>query len=76
VRAYDPATRDVAVLLDDGRRVQVPGAAVDARLRLLRPGQRVRLRREGDAVVALGHPGLPPTGPDARCSPPGSTMAP
>jgi hypothetical protein len=65
----------VTGLLDDGRRVQVPGAAVDPRLRLLRPGQRVRLLLADGAVVALGHPGLPLTGPDAWRSPDGSTMS-
>lgn len=59
VRSYDPATRGTTVLLDDGRRVEVPGEAVSPVLRLLRPGQRVRLRREGGAVVALTHPALP-----------------
>ena len=59
MRAYDPATRATTVLLDDGRRVDVPGEAVSPLLRFLRPGQRVRLRREGGVVVALTHPALP-----------------
>lgn len=41
---YDPQTRAGSVLLDDGTPVPFDGAAFDAGgLRLLRPGQRVRI---------------------------------
>ncbi|WP_256104911.1 hypothetical protein [Streptomyces sp. ODS05-4] len=41
---FDPATRSGSVLLDDGTPVDFPAAAFDAGgLRLLRPGQRVRI---------------------------------
>ena len=48
VSDYDPETRAGRVLLDDG--VEVPFAAealAGTRLRLLRPGQRVRLETTG-----------------------------
>ncbi|MGW1540979.1 hypothetical protein ACWCPM_12210 [Streptomyces sp. NPDC002309] len=45
---YDAATRSGQVLLDDGTPVPFDAAAFDAGgLRLLRPGQRVRLEVEG-----------------------------
>ncbi|MFF6784468.1 hypothetical protein [Streptomyces sp. NPDC012510] len=45
---YDPATRTGQVLLDDGTPVPFDAPAFDAgRLRLLRPGQRVRIETEG-----------------------------
>ncbi|MFC9925183.1 hypothetical protein [Streptomyces sp. NPDC127190] len=45
---YDPETRSGQVLLDDGTPVPFDTAAFDAGgLRLLRPGQRVRLETEG-----------------------------
>jgi cold shock CspA family protein len=41
---FDPATRHGSVLLDDGTPVAFDAAAFDAGdLRLLRPGQRVRI---------------------------------
>ncbi|GHC49620.1 hypothetical protein [Streptomyces cinnamoneus] len=41
---FDPQTRSGSVLLDDGTPVPFDGAAFDAGgLRLLRPGQRVRI---------------------------------
>jgi 2-phospho-L-lactate guanylyltransferase len=47
---YDPATRTGSVLLDDGTPVPFDAAAFDAGgLRLLRPGQRVRIEVEGTA---------------------------
>ncbi|MFJ4483995.1 hypothetical protein ACIP3D_16770 [Streptomyces longwoodensis] len=47
---YDPATRSGQVLLDDGTPVPFDAAAFDAGgLRLLRPGQRVRIETEGPA---------------------------
>ena len=45
---YDPATRSGQVLLDDGTPVPFDAPAFDAGgLRLLRPGQRVRIETEG-----------------------------
>ncbi|MEU6145254.1 hypothetical protein ABZ848_33520 [Streptomyces sp. NPDC047081] len=45
---YDPETRSGQVLLDDGTPVPFDAAAFDAGgLRLLRPGQRVRIETEG-----------------------------
>ncbi|MGV9451413.1 hypothetical protein [Streptomyces sp. NPDC003635] len=45
---YDPETRSGQVLLDDGTPVPFDAAAFDAgALRLLRPGQRVRIETEG-----------------------------
>ncbi|PAZ15881.1 hypothetical protein CLM62_11335 [Streptomyces sp. SA15] len=45
---YDAATRSGSVLLDDGTPVPFDAAAFDAGgLRLLRPGQRVRIEVEG-----------------------------
>jgi cold shock CspA family protein len=46
---YDPATRTGQVLLDDGTPVPFDTPAFDAgELRLLRPGQRVRIETEGE----------------------------
>ncbi|MGW5032440.1 hypothetical protein ACWEQW_14345 [Streptomyces nigra] len=46
---YDPDTRSGGVLLDDGTPVPFDAPAFDAGgLRLLRPGQRVRIETEGD----------------------------
>jgi hypothetical protein len=45
---FDPRTRTGSVLLDDGTPLEFDAAAFDAgRLRLLRAGQRVRIRTEG-----------------------------
>ncbi|MET7381931.1 hypothetical protein ABZT08_24445 [Streptomyces sp. NPDC005526] len=45
---YDPETRSGQVLLDDGTPVPFDAPAFDAGgLRLLRPGQRVRIETEG-----------------------------
>ncbi|MGO4756581.1 hypothetical protein AB4212_49635 [Streptomyces sp. 2MCAF27] len=45
---YDPETRAGSVLLDDGTPLPFDAAAFDAGgLRLLRPGQRVRIEMEG-----------------------------
>ena len=45
---YDAETRSGQVLLDDGTPVPFDGEAFDAGgLRLLRPGQRVRIETEG-----------------------------
>ncbi len=54
-RVFDPASRSGTVLLDDGTEVAFDSAAFDAGgLRLLRVGQRVRMRRDdAGRVVAL-----------------------
>jgi hypothetical protein len=45
---YDPETRSGQVLLDDGTPIPFDTAAFDAGgLRLLRPGQRVRIETQG-----------------------------
>ncbi len=43
VSSFDASTHAGAVLLDDGRRVAFEGDALASGVRLLRPGQRVRL---------------------------------
>jgi hypothetical protein len=49
---FDPGTREGSVLLDDGTPLPFDAAAFDAGgLRLLRPGQRVRVRVEGDGAA-------------------------
>ncbi|MFF8034260.1 MULTISPECIES: hypothetical protein [unclassified Streptomyces] len=46
---YDPVSRSGQVLLDDGTPVSFGAPAFDAGgLRLLRPGQRVRIETEGE----------------------------
>ncbi|MEU7382666.1 MULTISPECIES: hypothetical protein [unclassified Streptomyces] len=46
---YDPESRSGQVLLDDGTPVSFQAPAFDAGgLRLLRPGQRVRIETEGE----------------------------
>lgn len=72
VRSYDPATRSGTVFTGDGDVIGFgPGALAGSGLRLLRPGQRVTLRRDaGGAVTALtlitfplpGPPVAPPAG--------------
>ncbi len=48
---YDPATRCGSVLLDDGTPLPFDAAAFDAGgLRLLRVGQRVRIRTAGEGA--------------------------
>ncbi|MET7599580.1 hypothetical protein ACWERY_21220 [Streptomyces sp. NPDC004082] len=48
---YDPETRSGQVLLDDGTPVPFDAPAFDAgALRLLRPGQRVRVEFEGEGA--------------------------
>ncbi len=52
---YDPGTRCGSVLLDDGTPLPFDAAAFDAGgLRLLRPGQRVRIRTEGEGARRPG----------------------
>ena len=54
VASFDPTTRAGSVVLDDGRLVPYDAAAFDAGgLRLVRPGQRVRLRLVGSRPVLL-----------------------
>jgi 2-phospho-L-lactate guanylyltransferase len=60
VAAYDAATRSGRLVRDDGTPLEFDSAALDPVVRLLRPGQRVRVRRDdGDVVVALTLAGLP-----------------
>jgi len=48
VSAFDDATRSGRVLLDDGVEIPFEGGALEGtRLRMLRPGQRVRIETEG-----------------------------
>ncbi|WP_424892898.1 hypothetical protein [Streptomyces sp. XH2] len=52
---FDPQTRSGSVLLDDGTPLPFDAAAFDAGgLRLLRPGQRVRIECTGPAAGAEG----------------------
>ena len=54
VATYDPAGRHATLLLDDGRRVDVPPEAVDASgLRLLRLGQRLRVESDDTGQVVM-----------------------
>jgi hypothetical protein len=56
VETFVPETRSGTVLLDDGTRLPFPAAAFDTSgLRLLRLGQRVKLRVVDGQVVALTH---------------------
>ena len=55
-----------AVVLDDGRRVAYGPGAVSG-VRLLHPGQRVRLRLAGDEAVALTLISLPLPPPGSAC---------
>jgi cold shock CspA family protein len=51
---YDPESRSGQVLLDDGTPVPFDTPAFDAGgLRLLRPGQRVRIEMTGDKVTLV-----------------------
>ena len=57
---FDPATGSGAVLTDDGRRIPYGGDAFAAGgLRLLRPGQRVRLETADGTVVRITLATLP-----------------
>jgi hypothetical protein len=55
VRAYDAETQSGSVFLDDGTALSFGAAAMaGSGLRLLRPGQRVRIvRAEEDAISAI-----------------------
>jgi hypothetical protein len=57
VRSWDAATRGGTVLLDDGRQLDFPGEAVQ--VRALRLGQRVRLRMDGERIIAVTVATLP-----------------
>ncbi|MEV7281069.1 hypothetical protein [Streptomyces sp. NPDC093111] len=49
---YDPETRSGSVLLDDGTPVEFGAEAFEAGgLRLLRPGQRVRIETAGEGAA-------------------------
>ena len=51
---FDRETGGGSVLTDDGRRIAFDGAAFAAGgLRLLRPGQRVRMELAGDRIVRI-----------------------
>ncbi|MDH6453136.1 MULTISPECIES: hypothetical protein [unclassified Streptomyces] len=51
---YDPESRSGQVLLDDGTPVSFDAAAFDAGgLRLLRPGQRVRIEMAMDKITLV-----------------------
>ena len=53
-RVFDPTSRTGTVLLDDGTELAFDAAAFDAGgLRLLRLGQRVKMRLEDGRVTAL-----------------------
>ncbi len=55
VSTFDPRQRCGRVLLDDGTAVDFDARAFDASgLRLLRPGQRVRLESRDGSVTDLG----------------------
>jgi cold shock CspA family protein len=52
VSSFDPTTRAGAVLLDDGVELRFgPDALTGSGLRLLRPGQRVRLQTSGEGAA-------------------------
>ena len=52
VSAFDPDSRDGRVLLDDGVELPFPAEALaGTRLRMLRPGQRVRLETTGEGAA-------------------------
>jgi len=55
VRSYDPAARSGSLFADDGTVLEFgPDALAGSGLRLLRPGQRVTVRRDaGGAITAL-----------------------
>ena len=67
VFTFDEQTHAGTVVLDTGRRLEVK-AGVFARsgLRLLRPGQRVRIEVDGDEVTALTIATLPMPDNDRR----------
>jgi hypothetical protein len=66
VRSFDALSRSGSVFLDDGTVLAFGGEAFDrSGLRLLRPGQRVTLRRRADGTITaltLSTFPLPPAG--------------
>jgi redox-sensitive bicupin YhaK (pirin superfamily) len=72
VREFDPAARSGTVFCDDGTVVAFgPGAFAASGLRLLRPGQRVTIGRDGDgAITTLALAGFPLPGPRAAANSP------
>ena len=53
VRGYDEATRSGSVFLDDGTVLEFGAQALHGSgLRLLRPGQRVRIGRDGQGAIS------------------------
>ena len=65
---YDAGTRSGSVLLDDGTPVPFDAPAFDAGgLRLLRPGQRVRIEVEAPEVADGA--GAPPGSRSSPCKP-------
>lgn len=55
VATFDPETRSGSVLLDDGLELDFAAPALAGTgLRLLRPGQRVRLKTRGPAAAGSG----------------------
>jgi hypothetical protein len=75
VRSYDETARSGSVFTDDGTVVPfAPGSLAGSGLRLLRPGQRVRLRLGQDGTITaltLATFPLPPD-PDPQPPAPGS----
>lgn len=60
VATFSPQTRDGTVLLDDGTQLPFSAAAFDGSgLRMLRLGQRVKLRIVDGRIEALTHIALP-----------------
>lgn len=59
VAAYDAGTRSGRLLRDDGTALVFEASALDPRVLLLRPGQRVHVREQDGAVVAVEVAGLP-----------------
>lgn len=70
VRSYDAGTRAGTVFTDDGTVLEFGAGAVAAALRLLRPGQRVRVRQGPDgAITALTLVTFPLPGQDGQAPP-------
>ena len=64
VATFDPSTGTGTVLTDPGERLTFDAEAFAAGgLRLLRPGQRVRLETAGDRIVRVTIATLPPRTP-------------
>jgi hypothetical protein len=77
VRGFDPAARSGTVFCDDGTVVPFgPGAFAASGLRLLRPGQRVTIGRDGDgAIISLALATFPLSGPPGTAGPAGPGRA-